>query len=507
MLEEKAGDAVEGILVEIVKYLPVSEHVKETVDQTSFAVTIAEGIRDANVVKLLFELNKQIYTKGAAPQLIEIGNDPPTADFTAVVQPASIDLSSLPTTGNATLDALFGKNRVDALRSQSFLEAVNATYDRYTAAYNAGDSKSALLQIEALLNFMHLYDGAAADCGADLVALRAALQRTGMVDQPYDPQAFASLQANVSANGVPQPITQALLNAGLTQQEIDAGTQAFLTADGSQGSGTAFGSVTAAASALQQTSTLPPNGLNKDFNGDRFADFLLSNPSARKSAVWNLQGTTLLTGVYGPSLPAGWTLVRAADFNGDRELDLILFNPATRQTAVWYLNDIVFVSGAYGPTLPVGWKLIGIADFDADGHPDYVLFNASTRQTAIWFLNGTALSHGAYGPTLPMGWSLADANDFNADGKPDFVLTNTSLRQTAIWYLNGTAFSSGAFGPTLPVGWTSPRTADFNLAGKPDYALFNPTTRQTAVWFLNGTSYISGALGPTLPAGWALISP
>jgi hypothetical protein len=37
----------------------------------------------------------------------------------------------------------------------------------------------------------------------------------------------------------------------------------------------------------------------------------------------------------------------------------VLYKANTRQTAIWYMNNNVFVGGAYGPTLPAGWSLVG----------------------------------------------------------------------------------------------------------------------------------------------------
>jgi hypothetical protein len=132
----------------------------------------------------------------------------------------------------------------------------------------------------------------------------------------------------------------------------------------------------------------------------------------------------------------------------------VLYNASTRATAVWHLNNNVFTGGAYGPTLPAGWSLVGSADFNGDFNPDYLLFNASTRQSAIWYLSGATFTSSAFGPTLPSGWVLVTTADFNHGGKPDYVLYNASTRQTAVWYMNNNVFTGGAYGPTLPAGWS-----------------------------------------------------
>jgi hypothetical protein len=51
-------------------------------------------------------------------------------------------------------------------------------------------------------------------------------------------------------------------------------------------------------------------------------------------------------------------VVGVADFNGDGDPDYLLFNSSTRQTAIWYLNNNVLSSGLFGPTLPAAWSLI-----------------------------------------------------------------------------------------------------------------------------------------------------
>jgi uncharacterized protein YbdZ (MbtH family) len=233
------------------------------------------------------------------------------------------------------------------------------------------------------------------------------------------------------------------------------------------------------------------------------ANYVLYNASTRATAVWRLNNNVFTGGVFGPSLPAGWSLVGSADFNQSLNPDYLLFNASTRQSAIWYFSGTTFISSAFGPTLPSGWVLVTTLKY-LEG-PHYVLYQPATRKTAIWYLHNNVFIGSSYGPTLPAGWSLVGSADFNGDFNPDYLLFNASTRQSAIWYLAGATFISGAFGPTLPSGWTLVTTADFNHDGKPDYVLYNASTRRTAVWYMNNNVFTGGAYGPTLPAGWSLV--
>ena len=199
--------------------------------------------------------------------------------------------------------------------------------------------------------------------------------------------------------------------------------------------------------------------------------------------------------------------IAVTDFNSDTRPDFLLSNPSTHQTVIWYMNNNVHVTGAYGPTLPAGWSVVGVADFNRDGHPDYLLFNANSRATVIWYMNNNVHVTGASGPTLPVGWSVVGVADFNGDGHPDYLLFNANTHATAIWYMNNNVHVSGNSGPTLPIDWDLVGAADFDGNGRPDYLLYNSTTHQTAIWYMNNNVRIGSASGPTLPAGWSLAAP
>jgi N-acetylneuraminic acid mutarotase len=251
----------------------------------------------------------------------------------------------------------------------------------------------------------------------------------------------------------------------------------------------------------------PAVALPYDFNHDRRPDFVLYNGSTRQTAIWYMHNNIFAGGGFGPTVPAGWSLIDVADFNRDGNNDYVIFNSSTRQTAIYYLSGRTITGGAWGPILPSGWALVATGDFNGDGKPDFVLYNATTRRTAVWYMNNNAYAGGAYGPILALGWRLAGVADFNGNGTTDYALFNPSTRQTAIYYLSGTVYVGSAFGPTVASGYDPRGSADFNGGGRPDYALYKATTRQTALYYLNNNIYAGSAFGPTLPAGWNLLLP
>jgi hypothetical protein len=245
-----------------------------------------------------------------------------------------------------------------------------------------------------------------------------------------------------------------------------------------------------------------------DFNADGFPDYLVYNRTTRRTALWYLNDYVLIGGAYGPTIPAGWSLVDAADFDGDGHSDYVLVNTNTGQTGIWYLSGPTLLRGSYGPTIPAGWRLVLAKDFNNDGKPDLLLYNPTTHQTALWYLDGGALVSGAYGPTLPAGWTLVGAGDFDGDGNPDYLLFAPGTGQTAIWYLAAATFVNSHYGPSVGNGTGDTNlvgTADFNRDGKPDYLVF--AVQNTVVWHEDDYRNVNSHYGPTIPHGWTLTQP
>jgi hypothetical protein len=252
---------------------------------------------------------------------------------------------------------------------------------------------------------------------------------------------------------------------------------------------------------------IPPLVPLTDFNRDGRPDLLLFNPTSRQTALWYMNNNVFIGAAYGPTPPAGWTILGVTDFNRDGHPDYLLFNSTFGVTVIWYMNNSVAVGGAVGPTIPPGWNIVALADFNRDGYPDFLFYNADLHATAVWYMRYNMPVGGAIGPTLPAGWTVAAVDDFNGDNRPDLLLLNASTHETFIAYLSGIRPFAGGFGPAIPANYDLIGLADFDGNGRPDYLLYDPSTRQTAIWYLDNNRLIGASNGPTLPAGWNLVAP
>jgi hypothetical protein len=164
------------------------------------------------------------------------------------------------------------------------------------------------------------------------------------------------------------------------------------------------------------------------------------------------------------ALAVGPAVAHAVDknFNGDGFADLVWQNTSTGHSAIWFLKDGVLSSGLNLPTMPVAWHIAGVGDFAGDGNADLVWQNPSTGQSAIWFLRRgplqwSQLTHNA------CKWHIAGAGDFNGDGFADLVWENPSTGQSAIWFFRDEVLSSGLNLPTMPLSGIS-RTLATSMA-------------------------------------------
>ena len=221
---------------------------------------------------------------------------------------------------------------------------------------------------------------------------------------------------------------------------------------------------------------------------------------------------------FGPTLPAGWQLAAVADFNLDGKPDYVLYEPSTRRTQIWYLDNNVRVDTAFGPTLPVGgWQLVAVADFNLDGKPDYVLYRPSTRRTQIWYPDNNTRVATAFGPTLPPGWNfIGEQSSCTLPAATTGGATNLSGGTSAT--LHGTVSPNGhstvvhfQYGNTIDYGSTTPNltftgsttwNVPTNITGLTPEATYHyrlVATSTCGTTYGSDRTFIPGATGCLLP--------
>jgi hypothetical protein len=247
-----------------------------------------------------------------------------------------------------------------------------------------------------------------------------------------------------------------------------------------------------------------PGVVKNDFNGDGHTDLFWRNPVTGENVVYYMDGVTILSGVYLPTIDPAWTLCGTSDLNTDGKPDLFWRNPTTGENVVYYMDGVTILSGVYLPTIDPAWTLAGIADLNNDGKPDLLWRNPVTGQNVVYYMDGVNIVSGAYLPTIDPAWTLAGTADLNTDGKPDLLWRNPVTGQNVVYYMDGVTILSGVYLPTIDPAWTLAGTADLNSDGNPDFLWRNPTTGENVVYYMNGVTILSGAYLPTIDPVWTL---
>lgn len=270
----KAG--VEGELVTmagaVMATMPFLDLTDEQRKSVGYAELVKAGIatlQGEEPIGILIDVNLYIYGHMLAPALQQVADDPPDPNYQTVVVPDPPQVPTFPSTGNASIDAAISKAYLDSSTAQSFLNAANTSYNRYSSAYAASDAMSAGLQFEALLYFLVAYDKAVQDSANDLKQLRALLAAAGKGNATFDPQGLSLFQANIAANGLSAGAIQALTGAGITNAQIQAATTKLLAVDPNTMSGTMFDAINdTAISARHASSKQPPQLANISTRGN-----------------------------------------------------------------------------------------------------------------------------------------------------------------------------------------------------------------------------------------------
>jgi Cadherin domain/FG-GAP-like repeat/RTX calcium-binding nonapeptide repeat (4 copies)/Haemolysin-type calcium binding protein related domain len=249
-----------------------------------------------------------------------------------------------------------------------------------------------------------------------------------------------------------------------------------------------------------------------DFNGDGKTDLLMLNDTNHGVAIWQMNGTEVTASPQVGTINAadGWRYEGTGDFNGDGKTDLLFLNDINHGVAVWQMDGTHVMSGAQVGTTNAadGWRYQTTGDFNGDGKTDLLMLNDTTHGVAIWQMDGTQVVASPQVGTVNAadGWRFADTGDFNGDGKTDLLFLNDTNHGVAVWQMDGTHVMSGAQVGTInaAAGWRFADVADFSGDGKSDLLLLNDTTHGVAVWVMDGTQVVANPQVGTINAadGW-----
>ncbi len=240
----------------------------------------------------------------------------------------------------------------------------------------------------------------------------------------------------------------------------------------------------------------------RDFDGDSKADLLWRDTSGN-TAMWFMNGPAVRSSLSVGNIPAIWSVIGTGDFNGDSFGD-ILWRDSSGNVAVWLMNGAAISSSAGLGSVPLAWNVVGTGDYNGDGKSD-LLWRDNLGNNAMWFMSGTqVVSTGSVGNVPAATWSVVGTGDFNGDGKSDIVWRDTS-GNTSIWLMNGATVSSAVGVGSVPTTWSIALVGDFNGDGRSDL-LWRDTGGNTAMWFMNGVTVSSTAVIGNISTSWTVQS-
>ena len=177
----------------------------------------------------------------------------------------------------------------------------------------------------------------------------------------------------------------------------------------------------------------------------------------------NTATSKLITGADGVTplktggAASGWQIVGAGNFGGSGTQDLLWFNTKSSQTALWQLNGTTLVSagviqaGSSAATPGSGWQPVAIASVDGTGTDQIVWQNGTS--VAVWAVgsNYTLTSKSALlTQPLAAGEQIQAVADIDLNGTLDLLARNTGSGSdtTRVYTLDPTTFQVTT--PTTP---------------------------------------------------------
>jgi Bacterial Ig-like domain (group 3)/FG-GAP-like repeat len=236
-----------------------------------------------------------------------------------------------------------------------------------------------------------------------------------------------------------------------------------------------------------------------DFNGDGFADVVISNGNANTLTVLLGNGSGTFTAAPVVNTPANPTSIVVGDFNGDGRQDLAVTDVDDAEITVFLGagNGTFTNAGSY--ETPGGPNHLAIGDFNNDGMQDLVATVDGDTNLAILIGNGDGTFQNAgNSPSVGANPASVTVADFNGDGNVDLaVVGDSTINALTILLGNGDGtFTAANANPATGAGPASVTAADLNGDGKPDLAVANSADSTITILLGNGDGTFTIAPGP-----------
>jgi hypothetical protein len=239
------------------------------------------------------------------------------------------------------------------------------------------------------------------------------------------------------------------------------------------------------------------------------AQIIWSNGSANYiawSTAWSANNTPTTTETSF-LLPANYPVLVCADLDGDGLADVAQFDPATGALLIAQNNGSLGFTTKYAAAVGSDWMLIGAADLNGAGRPQLIWRNTISGRVAAWVFSATQAFQPIQFPvfgTPSLAWSIRGIGRVDATPAQGLIWHNTQTGAVAFWKMNTTG---GVIGTTLLAAgapWQIAANASFDGNGtSPEILWVNQQSGAIAVWRVNGQA-VAGSIIYTPGTTWVV---
>ena len=177
------------------------------------------------VVPILIAADIKIWTDYFPTALRGFAMDPVTPDFRV---PVPVILPTLAPITGTTQDAFLTAWRTATLYCVTYLEATNASFDRYVSAVQASDNIAATTQLAAYLHYLRLFSEALADASTSYAQLPAVLAQLGLTEGKGTAADLLAMQSLIASQGLSPDVVAFLKKYGMTDADVAAYTRKLI---------------------------------------------------------------------------------------------------------------------------------------------------------------------------------------------------------------------------------------------------------------------------------------